>query len=138
MDFIVLIGRILFSILPINSGITHFRATDGIAGYAQARGLAGARLLVLISGALILLAGLSMLLGIWPDLGALVYFFFLLGTSFLIHHFWTDEDPQQRQTEKTQFMKDLALAGASLIAFAYFVTVGDAGPFQITGNLFDF
>lgn len=42
-----------------------------------------------------------------------------------------------RQTEQTQFMKDMALAGASLIAFTHFVRVGDAGPFQITRSLFD-
>jgi putative oxidoreductase len=138
MDFVVLIGRILFSILPISSGLmAHFGATDQTAGYAAARGVNGARPLVLISGVQLVVAGLSILLGIWPDLGALLYFIFLLAVAFLIHHFWTDEDPQQRQNEMTQFMKDMALAGGALLAFAYFVTVGDAAPFQITGNLFD-
>lgn len=115
----------------------HFGATDATAGYAEARGLPWARPLVLISGVMLLAVAVSIIFGIWPDLGALLYFLFLIAAAFLIHHFWTDEDPGTRQSEMTQFMKDLALSGASLIAFTYFVTVGDDGPFQITGSLFD-
>lgn len=139
MDIVVLIGRILFGALAINSAIAgHFGATDALAGYAQARGVkSGARALVVISGVMLLLVGVSIILGIWPDLGALLYFVFLVTVAVLIHHFWTDDDPMAKQSERTQFMKDMALAGAALIAFTYFVTVGEAGPFQITGNLFD-
>lgn len=139
MDVVVLIGRILFSMLALGSAVSgHFMATDGVAGYAQARGVkTGARGLVLFSGVVLLVAALSIIFGIWPDLGALLYFGFLIAAAFIIHHFWTDEDPQMRQNEMTQFMKDFALAGAALIAFVYFVTVGDDGPFQITGSLFD-
>lgn len=139
MDFVVLLGRILFGTLAIRSALLgHFGNTDGLAGYAEARGVkSGARALVLISGVMLLLAGVSIILGIWPDLGALLYFLFLVPAAFLIHHFWTDDDPMAKQTEQTQFMKDMALAGAALIAFTYFVTVGEGGPFQITGSLFD-
>lgn len=140
MDIVVLIGRILFSALAIGSAIGgHFGSTDDLAGYAQARGVSsGARAWVLISGVVLLLAGVFILLGLWPDLGALLYFIFLVGAAFSIHHFWTDEDPNVKQMEQTQFMKDMALAGAALIAFAYFVTVGEAGAYQITGSVFDF
>jgi uncharacterized membrane protein YphA (DoxX/SURF4 family) len=139
MDIIVLIGRILFSALAISSALMgHFGATDATAGYAQARGVkSGARVWVLLSGVVLLAGGVFILFGLWPDLGALLYFIFLVAAAFAIHHFWTDDDPNVRQMEMTQFMKDMALAGAALIAFAYFVTVGEAGPFQITGNLFD-
>lgn len=138
MDFIVLIGRILFSALAIRSAVVgHFGATDSLAGYAEARGAPGGRAGVIVSGVVLLLGGIFILLGIWPDLGALLYFIFLVGAAFGIHHFWTDEDPNVKQMEQTQFMKDMALAGGALLAFAYFVTVGEAGPFQITGNLFD-
>jgi len=139
VDIVVLLGRILFGLLAIGSGLGgHFGSTDDLAGYAQARGVrTGARALVLISGVMLVLAGISIIFGIWPDLGALLYFVFLVTAAFVIHHFWTDDDPMAKQTEMTQFMKDMALAGAALIAFTYFVTVGEAGPFQITGNLFD-
>jgi len=139
MDVIVLIGRILFSALAVGSALGgHFGATDATAGYAQARGVkTGTRPLVLLTGVQLLLAAVFITFGIWPDLGALLYFLFTFPVAFIIHHFWTDEDPMARQIEMTQFMKDLALSGAALIAFVYFVTVGDDGPFQITGNLFD-
>lgn len=139
MDIIVLVGRILFSALAISAALMgHFGATASLTGYAEARGVKGARPLVLISGVVLLLGGVFILLGLWPDLGALLYFIFLVGAAFSIHHFWTDEDPNVKQMEQTQFMKDMALAGAALIAFAYFVTVGEAGAYQITGSLFDF
>ena len=139
MDVVVLLGRILFGTLAVTSAVSgHFANTDGLAGYAEARGVkSGGRGLVLISGVILLLAGVSIIVGIWPDLGALLYFVFLVTAAFVIHHFWTDDDPMMKQNEQTQFMKDMALAGAALIAFTYFVTVGEAGPFQITGSLFD-
>lgn len=137
MDVIVLIGRILFGLLPVGAALGgHFGATDETAGYAEARGVSGARPLVLLSGAQLLVAGLSIILGIWPDLGALLFGLFTLASAFMIHHFWTDEG-ETRQMEMSHFMKNMSLTGAALIAFAYFVTVGEAAPFQITDNLFD-
>lgn len=125
--------------LPIGSALGgHFGATEETAGYAEARGVrSGARILTLVTGTQLLLAGALIILGIWPDLGALLYAAFTLPSAFVIHHFWTDDDPMTQQNEMSQFMKNISLTGASLIAFTYFVTVGEAGAFQITANLFD-
>ena len=79
-----------------------------------------------------------MILGIYPDLGALMFVAFALVTAYVIHHFWTDDDEMMKQIEMTNFMKNLSIVGGSLIAFAYFVTLGEAARFQITANLFDF
>ena len=52
MDLVALIGRILFSLLFLGSAFDgHFGATDASAGYAESRGLKGARMLVLLTGA---------------------------------------------------------------------------------------
>jgi uncharacterized membrane protein YphA (DoxX/SURF4 family) len=82
---------------------------------------------------LILAGGLSVLLGIWADLGALALVVFLVPTALVIHAFWKETDPQAKQMEMVQFQKDLALAGAALMLFAFFAYVGDDLGLTITG-----
>ncbi len=70
-----------------------------MAGYTKSKGVPAARLSVLASGVLMLVGGLFVLLGIWPDLGALLLVVFLVSTAILMHAFWRETDPQTRQTE---------------------------------------
>src|SRR5215204_4532555 len=124
MDVVVLIGRILFSALFLGSAFGHLTQSEAMAGYTKARGVPAARAAGLGSGVLLLLGGLSVLLGIWADLGALLLVIFLVPTALLMHAFWKETDPMNRQTEMISFLKDLALAGAALALFALFAHVG--------------
>jgi putative oxidoreductase len=136
MDVIVLIGRVLFVFLFLSSGFGHFTQRAGMSQYAKAKGVPAPMAGVLGGGVLLLAGGLSILLGIWPDLGALLLVVFLLPTAFLMHAFWKETDPQSRMTEMIQFNKDLALAGAALMLFAFFAFAGDRLALTITGPLF--
>ena len=95
-----------------------------------------ARAGVLGSGILLLLGGLSVLLGVWPDLGALLLAVFLIPTALLMHQFWKETDPQAKQMEQIQFSKDIALAGASLMLVGLFAALGDQLGLVIAGPLF--
>ncbi|WP_330181830.1 DoxX family protein [Nocardia sp. NBC_01503] len=136
MDVLVLIGRILFVLLFLSSGVGHLTQADAMAQYAQFKGVPAAKLSVMGSGVLLVLGGLSVLLGIWADLGALLLFIFLLPTAFLMHAFWKEADPQTKQTEMISFNKDLSLAGAALMLFAFFAYVGHDLGLTLTGPLF--
>jgi len=68
MDALVVIGRILFCALFLVSGVAHFAQIDAMTGYAQSRGVPAARAAMLVGGVVLLLGGLSVLLGVWPDL----------------------------------------------------------------------
>ncbi|MFC9998961.1 DoxX family membrane protein [Nocardia sp. NPDC127526] len=136
MDVLVLIGRVLFSALFLSSAVGHLTQSDAMAQYAQFKGIPAAKLSVLGSGVLLLLGGLSVLLGVWADLGALLLVIFLLPTAFLMHNFWKETDPQAKQTEMISFNKDVALAGAALMLFAFFAYVGGDLGLTITGPLF--
>jgi uncharacterized membrane protein YphA (DoxX/SURF4 family) len=136
MDVIVLIGRILFVVLFLASAYGHFAQRQAMAGYAAAKGVPSSELAVPASGVLLGLGGLSVLLGIWADLGALLLLIFLLPTAVLMHGFWRETDAQTRQLEMIQFFKDIALAGAALMLFAFFAHTEDLG-LTITGPLFD-
>jgi putative oxidoreductase len=138
MDVLVLIGRILFSALFLGSAVSHLTQSEAMAGYPRSKGVPAARLSVLASGVLMLAGGLFVLLGIWPDLGALLLVVFLVPTAIVMHAFWRETDPQIRQTEMISFMKDLALAGAGLALFALFAYAGDDLGLTITGPLFTF
>jgi len=136
MDVIVLIGRIMFVFVFLTSGVAHFRARQMMAQYAGGKKVPAPMAAVLAGGVLLLAGAVSVLLGIWADLGALLLFLFLAPTAVLMHGFWRETDPQARMTEMTQFSKDLGLAGAALMLFAFFSFAGDALDLTITGPLF--
>jgi uncharacterized membrane protein YphA (DoxX/SURF4 family) len=136
VDIIVLIGRILFVVLFLFSALGHLTATDQLAGYAASKGVPFPKPAVLISGLLLLAGGISVLFGIWADLGALFLVIFLLPTAYLMHGFWR-ESGEARMNEQVQFNKDLALGGASLMLFAFFSFVGHDLGLTITGPLFN-
>lgn len=134
MDLIILIGRILFVGLFLSSAMGHFRNADAMAGYAKSRNVPAARAAVIGSGVLMVVGALSVLLGIWPDLGALLLFLFLVPTAFFMHAYWKESDPQTKMSEQIHFLKDIALAGASLMLIGLFAKA-DPG-LTITGPLF--
>lgn len=133
MDVVFLVGRILFAALFLGSAMAHLRQTDAMAGYAASRGLPMAKPATLLSGVQILLGGLSVLLGVWGDLGSLLLALFMFPTAVLMHAFWKESDPASKQMEMIQFNKDIALGGSAL-AF-YWVFAQDVG-LTITDSLF--
>lgn len=137
MDVVFLIGRILFVALFLASATAHLTDKGAMAGYAESRGVRPGRPMVLVSGAQILLGGLSVLLGVWMDVGAILLALFTLFAAVLMHGFWKEKEPTSRQQEQTQFMKDLALTGASLILLFLVWELGDATPFTVTDPLFE-
>lgn len=138
MDVLVLIGRILFSALFLTSGYAHLARRQMMTGYAAGKGVPLARLLVPAAGVQIIAGALMILLGIWQDLGALLLVIFLVPTAVLMHPFWKEDDAQMRAVEQSQFMKDVALAGAALVMFAVFAALGDDLGLVVAGPLFNF
>jgi putative oxidoreductase len=135
MDVIVLLGRILFAYLFISSGVNHILQRQNMAGYAAHKGVPQALYAVLVSGAMILVGGVFVLLGIWADLGALLIAIFCLVTAVLMHAFWKESEAQAKMMEMVQFTKDVALGGAALMLFAFFAATPDLG-LTLTGPLF--
>ena len=133
MDEVFLISRILFAYLVIGSGIGHLTATGAMAGYAESRGLSNAKVLVQVSGVALLAGGVSVLLGIWGDIGALGLAILLLVTAVLMHAFWKESDAQAKQMEMVAFNKNVALAGGALALFVLLST--DLAPYTLTGAL---
>lgn len=115
MNVLTLIGRILFGGFFIISGINHFLELEGMTGYAASKGVPMANLAVIVSGLLILVGGAMVLIGWKVKWGALLIVLFLVPVSLMMHDFWAIEDPQEAQTQMSNFMKNFALVGASLM-----------------------
>ena len=114
-----LLGRVLFGIYFVLAGVSHFRQADTLAGYAAHAGIPAAKLGVLGSGALLLAGGLSVILGLWVQLGALALILFLVPAAFTMHKYWALPDPGQRQAQSLNFQRNLALTGAALVLFYF-------------------
>lgn len=121
MDLVLLVGRILFVALFLASAMGHLTQSKAMGAYAGTKGVPSPVLATQVSGVLILLGGISVLLGLWGDLGSLFLVIFLLPTALLMHSFWKESEPMAKQMEMVQFNKDVALAGGALVLFWAFL-----------------
>lgn len=131
-----LIGRLVFGGFFITAGINHFRQRKGTAQYAGAKHVPLPDIAVPATGALLIAGGTSILLGVKPKVGTLAVMAFLAGVSPVIHDFWKVEDPNQRENDRINFMKNLGLFGGALALLGVeepwpaSVPIGQPGPLQ--------
>ncbi len=125
-----LIGRILLALVFINSGIGHLTQMKGTVGYAQSKGAPTPKILVPLTGIMIIVGALLIVLGWHRFIGAGLLVIFLLPTAFIMHAFWKETDPMARMGERVHFLKDVALLGAALF-LAYYA--GWSWPMSLGG-----
>jgi uncharacterized membrane protein YphA (DoxX/SURF4 family) len=137
MDVLFLIGRIVFALVFLISGTTvHLlQARQGIA-YARMYRVPAAPLLVPLSGLIAVAGALSVMLGVWADLGALLLIAFLLPVAFFMHGFWRETDEQAKSNQMAHFMKNMAMAGGALVLFYAYNQLQDEAGLSITHPLF--
>jgi uncharacterized membrane protein YphA (DoxX/SURF4 family) len=128
-----LLARALFGGVLAFMGLNHFLNLDGMAGFAGSKGVPVPRLSVAGTGGLLVLGGLSVIIGAYAVVGAGALALFLLISAVGMHDFWTVDDPQQQQTEMTQFLKNVTMAGA---AIGFLAVGGVAWPYSVGLGLF--
>ena len=72
---------------------------------------------LVVNGLLLLFGGLSILLGWRPVFGVAALVFFLVMVTPVMHNFW-DETGMARMNDMANFLKNVALAGGSLMLVA--------------------
>jgi uncharacterized membrane protein YphA (DoxX/SURF4 family) len=131
--WILLLGRVLYSMFFIMSGFNHLTKLEMMAQYAGSQGVPAPKLAVGVSGLMLIGGGLSILLGFEPRIGALLLVAFLVPTAVLMHRFWGVADPMMAQNQFIHFWKNIVMAGAALLIY-YFATVyPGAWPYSL-GN----
>jgi putative oxidoreductase len=137
VDVVFLIGRILFGLLFIFSGLmAHLIGYRQGVQYARMYNVPVAQLGVPLTGVMAVAGGAMVVLGLWGDLGALLIAAFLLLITPLMHAFWKETEEQQKQLQMVNFNKNFALLGAALTVFYLWNQLqGDAG-LSVTDPLF--
>lgn len=138
MDALFLIGRILFAMIFVVSGVmSHLMDREKAQGFARQYNAPAPEVFVPLTGIVIILGGLSVALGAWADLGALLLVAFLLPVAFIMHAFWKEQDPQMQEMQMAHFMKNIAMAGAALIILYTFNQLQGEAALSLTDPLFD-
>lgn len=107
------VGRVLFALMFILSGFSHF--SPGTTQYAASAGVPAPSLLVPLAGIMAIAGGVLVALGLWTRLGALLIVLFLVPVTLEMHAFWAIDDPQMRQVQYLNFMKNLSMLGGALL-----------------------
>jgi putative oxidoreductase len=136
MDVLFLIGRILFAVVFLMSVQVHLLNRAVGVQYARMYNVPMAELGVPLTGVLGVLGGLSVVLGIWGDVGALLIAAFLLLITPFMHAFWKEQDQMQQQMQMANFTKNLALLGGTLVLFYAWNQLQGAAGLSITDPLF--
>ena len=126
-EILFLIGRILVGGYYIFNGFNHFSKKDMMAGDAKSKGVPIPDITIPLTGLLLLLGGLSLLLGIYPYIGVALIVIFLVPVTFMMHNFWA-VPKEQKMADMVQFMKNIALIGSTLM----FLAIPTPWPFSLT------
>lgn len=119
MTYLFLFARILYGGFFLMNGINHFAKRSIYTQYAASKKVPAPAAAVVGTGVLLVLGGVSVLLGIYPVIGLWLIVAFLAGTTPMMHNFWAVKEPNQRAMELVQFTKNIALLGAALMAIVF-------------------
>lgn len=136
MDVVFLIGRILLAIPFLLSVQIHLIKREQGVQYARMYNVPLAELGVPLTGVMAFGGALSVVFGIWGDLGSLLIVAFLLLITPFMHAFWRETEEMQKINQMVNFQKNFAMLGGALILFYVWNQLqGDAG-LSLTNPLF--
>jgi len=115
MDYVFVLGRILFGGFFLMGGVNHFLDLNMMAGFTASKGMPAAKPGVVLSGLLIIIGGLLVIAGWHVRLGLACIVLFLVPVTFMMHNYWVETDMMQKINQRVNFQKNLALLGAALM-----------------------
>jgi putative oxidoreductase len=115
MPLIFVIGRVLLGGFFLYNAYNHFKSLSSYSGYAASKGVPAPKIAVGFSGVLLLVAGVSIVLGVFTGVGIAAAVLFLIPVTFQMHAFWNESDPSKQAADRIQFGKNIAILGAVLM-----------------------
>ena len=113
--FLFVLGRVLFGGYFLVNGLNHLTKLGAMVGYAKSKKVRSAKLAVIVSGLMIIVGGGGIILGVKIGWSVALISVFLILVTFKMHAFWRVSDAGERMGEKINFLKNLALLGATLM-----------------------
>jgi len=126
MDVVDIAGRVLFAFVFFQNGYRQLSQRENMVAYAKSFGAPFPELSVPVTGVVMLAGGALLVLGVWPDRAVLARALFLVSAALVAHRYWVETDFGMRAGQEAHFYKNIALAGACLVMFAYFQNFSDA------------
>jgi putative oxidoreductase len=117
MNFAFLLGRLVVGAYYIYNGLNHFIKLSQMTEYAKSKGVPSPQLAVMGAGVLLLIGGVTILLGKFPEIGVAALVLFLIPVSFMMHNFWAVTG-EMKAMEQVNFLKNMALLGSALMFLA--------------------
>ena len=128
--FLSLLARLMIVAIFLMSAVAgKIKNFNGTVERMAAEGVPSPTILLGGAIAFLLLGGLSIVLGLWGRVGALLLLIFLAAATYYFHDFWKlppDTPPERMQMEVISFLKNLALMGTML-----FLIANGTGPWSI-------
>jgi putative oxidoreductase len=114
MENLPYIGQMVLGAYFVMNGAMHFMKMDMVTQYAQSKGLPAPKIVTGATGALLVLAGLGIVMEkyLYESMGALVIF--LVVVAVVMHNFWKDKNEQEKMHNMHYFMNAIAMAAALL------------------------
>ena len=115
MSFVKSLGHICLGTMFILGGWNAFKEPGGRVEKVANVGISKAREATILNGAIMMVAGSALALGVAPKIASTVLIGSLIPTTYVGHSFWKEETPGGRAGQQTQFLKNLAMIGGLLL-----------------------
>ncbi|OGZ57954.1 MAG: hypothetical protein A3F94_00150 [Candidatus Spechtbacteria bacterium RIFCSPLOWO2_12_FULL_38_22] len=118
MDYptLIFIGRLLFGGFFVLMGLNHFTKANALTAMAKSKKVPSPKLAVLLGGVFLLVGGFGVVFAAYVQFAVLLLVMFLIVTSLFMHNFWSLKDTNDRMSQMSNFLKNMALVGGALIA----------------------
>ena len=117
-EVLFLIGRLMAALMYLLLGISHFVQLPGLIDYAESRRVPLPLLTVPLTGLALIAGALSIGLGLYPRAGVIIVAAFLLLAALVAHRPSPQDDEREWHRETFNFMRNMALAGTTLMLLA--------------------
>lgn len=118
MAIAFLVGRIIVGLYFLMNAYNHIFKGSHMVGYVASKGVRSPKAAIFVSGLLVLVGGLSILLGVGIVWGVVALLVFLVPVTFKMHNYWKETDPMAKMNQRIAFMKNMALIGFALMVLA--------------------
>lgn len=118
---LLLIGRIMFALIFIFSGITQLLNIKGTVQLMSTLGIPFPKFSAIFSSLMAIVGGIGIVFHAYSLYGSIIIILFLLPTTFMGHRFWSIKDKKEKTNHMQHFMKNISMiGGAIVIALASF------------------
>lgn len=117
-DIIFIVGRVLYGGFFIMLGGSYLRNIARLVHRARLKRVPYPTVFIALCTAFSVLGGVGVMLGFNVNLSLGAIFVATLLSSFKMHDYWNESDPERIPVEMSHFIKNMALLGATLMMYS--------------------